>query len=110
MFKNVERVEDIAEVFKSGKYVGDTIVLFYGTEQCPPCKMMKQWIATNVKKDVVLFIDVEQFPELAEKNNIQAVPMLFLYRYDRDEEGNYSVVEIATIKGYNVQKLQTYVM
>lgn len=110
MLANIESVEQISYVFESGLYVAKTIALFYGSQQCPPCKMMAQWIAENVKEDVVLFIDVDKFPELAEKNGISAVPTLFLYRYDKDAEGNYSVAEIATIRGYDTNKLSQFVI
>lgn len=110
MLAKIESVEQIAYIFESGLYVAKTIVLFYGSQHCPPCKMMAEWMRQNIKEDVVLYIDVDEFPELAEKNGIAAVPTLFLYRYDKDQEGNYAVGEMAVIKGYDTEKLKLYVL
>lgn len=110
MIQAVEHVDDIAYVFESGLYLGKTIALFYGTEVCPPCKLLKQWVVQNVREDVVLFIDVDKFPELVEQNGLQSVPTVFVYRYDMDENGEYSVAEMDRITGFDPRKLQRYLL
>lgn len=105
MISAVEHVDEIAYVFESGLYLGKTIALFYGTERCPPCKLLKQWVAQNVREDVVLFVDVDKFPELAEETGVQSVPTVFLYRYDRDEAGDYHVAELERVVGFDPKRL-----
>lgn len=110
MIRAVEHVDEIAYAIESGLHVGKTIALFYGTELCPPCKMLKQWVAQNVREDVVLFVDVDKFPELIEENSLQSVPTVFLYRYDVDESGEYQIAEIDRVVGFDPRRLQRYLI
>lgn len=79
----------------------------FGAEWCPPCKKMKPIIADLEKqyggKVDIVYVDVDKYPELAEKYNISAIPVQVFYNKQGKQlerhEGFYSKEEIVSQLG-----------
>lgn len=80
--KHINKDEFTREVLESDKKV---LVDFYA-EWCGPCKMMApvlEKISEDNNSVIIVKINVDESPELAEKYNVMSIPAFFLF-----EKGN----------------------
>ena len=79
MIHHIENNQINSEVIKNDKLV---IIDFFAT-WCGPCKMLGpelEKLANNVEDDVIIIkVDVDQYPELANQYRIQSVPTLIRF-------------------------------
>lgn len=87
MIKYLENEAEYESVIKEGKVLVD----FFAT-WCGPCKMLGSVLVNlaDEKPDLTIIkIDVDKFPRLAERYNVQSIPTLLLF--DRGVQVNTQI-------------------
>ena len=80
--KHLEQNENFNDLIKSGTHLVD----FYA-EWCGPCQMMAKELESLSNEDKnleIVKIDIDKFPELAEKYFIMVVPTLKVYKQGKE--------------------------
>jgi thioredoxin 1 len=75
---------DYSDAGSFEEFVGDGLVLVdFWAEWCAPCKALRPHIASLAadRPDIkIVLVDADDFPELAEKLDVRAVPTLILLK------------------------------
>ncbi|PMC34033.1 thiol reductase thioredoxin [Bacillus sp. UMB0899] len=61
----------------------EPVVVKFVTDWCPDCKRMDMFLPTVFEEvgDIPMFeIDKDEFPEIAEKNNVMGIPSLLVFK------------------------------
>ena len=80
--KHLEKIEEFDEIIKK-----DLVLVDFYAEWCGPCQMMAKELESLSNEDKnleIVKIDIDKFPELAEKHFIMVVPTLKVYKQGKE--------------------------
>lgn len=110
MMTNVNGLEELNNFIQEN--TNKIILLYFGATWCGPCKKLKEDFANplfmeNFPNMVIAHIDVDENSEISEQYRVQNLPTLIFIGLKEEKPGEYSVVELDRVVGYDNKKLHS---
>lgn len=114
MFKRLEREEELATFLAQNQK--QVRLIKFSAEWCPPCRELQKNLSELIKENppvVILEVDVEKFPHLAQRPEFQvsALPTLLLFRPSSTEaEKKMGMQSLPQLKEWIKDKARSYIV
>ena len=105
---NINGLEELNDFIQAN--TNKVILLYFGATWCGPCKKLKKDFANqefmkNFPNMVIAYIDIDINSEISEQYKVQNLPTQIFIGLQEDKPGEYNVVELDRVVGYDTKKL-----